>query len=179
MKRFAQLLVVLGVMVTSTLLALPYVERLLYPLHYNDQVLHASQKYGVERNLVMAVIREESSFAPESTSRVQAKGLMQLLPSTAEWIASKRGIPYNASKLSDPEVNIDLGTWYLRYLLDSFNSDEPLAIKAYNAGITNVKEWEKQQKGYVAFPETDQFVKRVETSHRIYNRLYGEHWENQ
>ncbi len=148
-----------------------------YPLEYTDLVLLKSNENNIPRNLILAVIREESRFKPEQVSKVGAVGLMQVMPKTAEWIAEKRGIKYDANKLSDPDVNIDLGVWYIRYLYNQFDNNDTLAIEAYNAGITNVMAWEKKNPNSIEFAETEAFVKRVKKSWEKYDTYYGANWE--
>ena len=148
-----------------------------YPLKYSEIVTQESIENNVPKNLVMAVMREESHFNPNVVSSAKAEGLMQLMPTTAAWIAQKRQIKYEASTIQDPTVNIDLGSWYLRYLLDQFKDNDTLALEAYNAGITNVIAWQKKNPNYIEFAETDQFVKRVKKSWQMYNDVYGVTWE--
>ncbi len=155
---------------------LPTLERALYPIEYSVEVSAAAEAYHLPRNLILAVIREESHFDPTSHSRASAVGLMQLLPSTSQWIAGKRNLSYDPGQMQQPAINIDYGSWYLRYLIDQLKTDT-LAIEAYNAGITNVREWEKQNPGYIGFAETDQFVRKVTASKKAYDQIYGENWE--
>ncbi len=148
-----------------------------YPIKYAEIVSKESAENNVPKNLILAVMREESHFNPSVVSSAKAEGLMQLMPATATWIATKKQIKYNSSTIQDPEVNIDLGVWYLRYLLNQFKNDDTLAIEAYNAGITNVIAWQKKNPNYIEFAETDNFVKRVKKSKTMYDNLYGENWE--
>lgn len=148
-----------------------------YPLKYSDIVMQESVENNIPRNLIMAVIREESHFDPNVVSSAKAEGLMQLMPSTATWIAQKRQIKYDSGTIQEPAVNIDLGSWYLKYLLNQFKGDDTLALEAYNAGITNVIAWQKKNPNYIEFAETDQFVKKVKKSWQQYDKLYGVNWE--
>ena len=91
--------------------------------------------------LIAAVIYAESKFV-DSTSSAGALGLMQLLPSTAHFIAERSGgTAFTTEDLSTPEINIAYGSWYLRYLLDRYDGDEVLALAAYNGGMGNVDRW--------------------------------------
>ena len=106
---------------------------------------------------------------------------MQLMPDTARWVAQQMGHGnYTDRQLKGPETNIQLGTWYLGYLLKEFNGDEVQALAAYNAGRGHVESWikEKNWNGMVdtiPFPETRMYVKTVLTYQERYESLYGEH----
>ena len=113
-----------------------------YPLYYTDIILRISAEYNLSPALVAAVIRNESSFRPAAESAVGAKGLMQLMPDTAEWIAHKlRMDDYSPERLTDPEINIRFGCWYLNYLCSLFHSDPLCVVCAYHAGQGEVSSW--------------------------------------
>ncbi len=115
-----------------------------------DQIIHSkSLKYNIEPSLVNAVIKVESNWNSKAVSGKGAKGLMQLMPSTARELNVKN--PFN------PEENIEGGVKYLRYLLDKFDGDLSLALAAYNAGPDAIKRF----RGIPPFPETRKYVKRV------------------
>ncbi|MDY6084399.1 MAG: lytic transglycosylase domain-containing protein [Dialister sp.] len=123
--------------------------------------------YDVKPSLVEAVMLTESKFDEKAVSHVGAVGMMQLMPDTAEWISNESGLP--ASELENPEQNIPLGIWYIRFLLDKYEQNEVLALAAYNAGRGNVDEWMREwgwTTGFtnvskIPFPETREFVKSV------------------
>lgn len=116
---------------------------------FNSIAVQKAAKYNLDPELVKAVIKAESNWNPYAVSPKGARGLMQLMPSTA----SDLGV-YNSF---DPEENIDGGTRYLRYLIEKFNGDLSLAVAAYNAGPARVE----KTKSIPAIPETVQYVKRV------------------
>ena len=104
------------------------------------------ERYAAEYNLrpafVAAIIRNESSFRTDAESSVGARGLMQLMPDTAEWIAGKIGDSnYSFDHLYDAETNIRYGCWYLNYLSKLFRGDAVLVSSAYHAGQTTVTRW--------------------------------------
>lgn len=143
--------------------------RTLYPLHHRHVLLTWSDAHDLDPALVAAVIRAESSFRPAAVSRSGAVGLMQLMPETAAWIADRLPLEdYTESQLLDPEVNLALGTWYLRHLLDRFISVE-IALMAYNAGPSNVDRWDGTLDQ--AFPETQTYVLRVLQAIPVYRFL--------
>lgn len=153
--------------------------RLVYPFPYREFVEQHAERHGLDPLLVAAVIREESGFNPRARSGVGARGLMQLMPRTAEWAAPKAGVSgFGLEDLEDPETNIRLGCWYLAYLSRQFGGDLPLMLAAYNGGEGNVARWRKarghetEQLLTAAFPETRRYVKRGLSTYRNYRFLY-------
>jgi soluble lytic murein transglycosylase len=106
---------------------------------------------------------------------------MQLLPSTARFIAQRSGgTAFVPSDLGTPQVNIAYGSYYLRYLIDRYDGNQTLAVAAYNAGETNVDRWvraaggpERFDAGEIQFPETRAYVKSVFSHQRDYRRRYA------
>lgn len=154
----------------------------LFPLPYEEVVRAEAAARGLDPLLIWAVMREESSFEPDALSPSDAHGLMQLLPSTARWVADRIGARWAApSDLFDPALNIRLGAAYLRYLLDRFD-DVRLAVAAYHAGPGRVERWAAVLSS--ADPElrveripvaaTRRYVQNVYRSYLIYRELYGE-----
>jgi len=153
-----------------------------YPLHYRDVVLRHAAEHQIDPLLVTAVMHVESSFRPNAVSPKGAKGLMQLMPSTAEWAASQMGMStYSEEMLFDPEINVSIGVWYLANLRRLFDNDTALALAAYNGGRANVLRWlsEESWSGSVEdaddipFPETRAYVKKVLTTYEWYRRVWG------
>ena len=154
--------------------------QLAYPQAWEESVRKWAMEYGVDPLLVWAVMREESSFLPEAISPSGARGLMQLLPSTARWIAEDQlRIPYREEWLVDPDYNIRLGTWYLRYLLDQFGGKLAWAVAAYNGGPGNLRRWAAGVENPPDLPahlrsvETREYLTKVLNSWLIYRWLYG------
>lgn len=144
------------------------------------------ERYAAEYNLrpafVAAIIRNESSFRTDAESSVGARGLMQLMPDTAEWIAGKIGDSnYSFDHLYDAETNIRYGCWYLNYLSKLFRGDAVLVSSAYHAGQTTVTRWLSDKSissDGVTIPvdklpdgPTKQYAGRVTTSYGIYEVL--------
>lgn len=155
--------------------------RLFFTNPYADAVHRAATDNGLDPLLIVAVMRTESRFNPQAVSPKGARGLMQLMPDTAVWVAEQMGVgPISGDHVHEPILNITLGTWYLRFLLDSFDKQLVVAIAAYNAGPGNVRRWldEGTWLGALAtleaipFPETREYVRRVTDSYRIYRVLY-------
>jgi soluble lytic murein transglycosylase len=117
------------------------VDRVRYPLRYEEIVVAHAENYRLEPELVAAVIYQESKFDADAVSPSGAVGLMQLLPETGQGIADRTGgNEWTPDDLKHAELNIRYGCWYLRHLLDKYG-DEELALAAYNAGQTNVDRW--------------------------------------
>lgn len=141
----------------------------------------------VEKSLVFAITRQESAFDPRAASSAGARGLMQLMPATARIEASKVGIGFDASRLTDPGYNVTLGSAHLGRLVDNYNGSYILAIAAYNAGPGNVKKWveaygDPRDPGVdpvdwverIPFSETRNYVQRVLENLQVYRSRLGE-----
>lgn len=150
----------------------------MYPLRYEDEITASAATHGVDPYLVAAVIRSESSWDPEASSHQGARGLMQLMPETAQDMVAKGlvdGKRYSYENLEDPAINIEYGCAYLSYLLTYFNGATDRAIAAYNAGMGNVDGWTKQDKllhNAITFPETQAYLVRVNMAKARYQELY-------
>ena len=95
-----------------------------------------------ENALLFAIVRQESAFATDALSPVGARGLMQLMPATADYMANKLQLPFEPARLtSDGLYNVTLGRGYLQHLIDDFGGSYALAIAAYNAGPGRVRQW--------------------------------------
>ena len=142
-----------------------------YPKKYSIQIQTYSKQFNLDCNLVYATINTESSFNPNAKSKSGAMGLMQLMPTTAVWIAGELNENFEIENLYSPETNIKYGCFYLRYLLNKFNN-ETYAICAYNAGETVVRGWINSQKEFtIIYPETANYVKKVNRSKKVYKVL--------
>lgn len=150
----------------------------MYPLRYEDEIAASAATHGVDPYLVAAVIRSESSWDPEASSHQGARGLMQLMPETAQDMVAKGLVDckrYSYENLEDPAINIEYGCAYLSYLLTYFNGATDRAIAAYNAGMGNVDGWAKQDKllhNAITFPETQAYLVRVNMAKARYQELY-------
>ena len=117
------------------------IRKIAYPRGYSDYVEKASRDYNLPTSLIYAVCRTESNFNAEAESSVGARGVMQMMPETFEWLMEKRGETgkYTADDLFDPAVCIDYGSYLLRVFYDTYGN-ERCAVAAYNAGFV-VGEW--------------------------------------
>ena len=158
------------------------VYELAYPKAYWTSVTKWAETYEIDPYLVLAVIREESNYLPTAVSSSNAGGLMQLLPSTAKWIAeSKCKLTYTADLAFDPGANIRMGAWYLSYLAGLYDGDIVRAVSAYNGGNGNVDRWTAASKatrradvpGALASIETREYLTKVLNSWLAYRTLYA------
>ena len=148
--------------------------RVLFPLEYRANILQWSATYDLEPEWVASVIRNESRFRPRAVSPVGAIGLMQIMPETGAWIAQQLQLTrYSTTLLDNVSLNIEMGTWYLRYLLDRFLTLDA-ALMAYNAGPTNAERWEGDLE--LAFPGTQQYVRRIHLSLPVYRVYFAVPW---
>lgn len=177
-------LILVAVLFTVLLAALfqtPQGGRLIYPYRFRQAIEANAAVYGVDPLLVAAVIRVESKFHPDAVSPKGAKGLMQIMPATAEWIAPQAGFTdFQEDMLLDPEINIQLGTWYLANLAKEFDDRTDVVIAAYNGGRGQVNRWledgvwsgKYDDRANIPFPETRSFVFKVRTAYGQYQKLY-------
>ena len=158
-------------------------ERAQHPLYYADTITAYADAQGLDPALVAAVILCESSYDPKAESRLGARGLMQLMPDTAEWVAHKLGedgADYSFDNLYDPQTNICFGTWYLGYLSRRFNGDATKIVCAYHAGQGNVDSWLKNPQyssdgvtlDVIPTQDTATYASRVLRARDIYRKYY-------
>lgn len=140
-----------------------------------------ASEYNVPEYIILAVIEVESDFDPAATSSAGACGLMQMTPSTFEWLTSSEHLGENlgAYELYDPEVSIRYGVYYLRYLFTRFRNWDT-ALAAYNGGEGNVSKWlldDEYSNGdgtlkHIPFKETRNYVKKVNNAIEYYKNTY-------
>lgn len=157
-------------------------EKNTYRLAYAEAILRESGAFGLDPCLVAAVIHCESRGQAEVCSPKGARGLMQIMPATGEWISEKLALTsFTEDALYEADVNIRFGCWYLSYLLEKYDGEKDLALAAYNAGPGNVKKWledpaysENGRLTAIPFSETEAYVKRVNAASEKYRELYEE-----
>lgn len=155
----------------------------MYPKKYSEHVENYSDEFNVDPLLVYAVIKVESNFDNNVVSKSNAKGLMQLMDSTATEIS--KNITCNGSfecnMLFDAETNIKIGVKYLSELLERYEGNLYIALAAYNAGIGNVDNWIEQgvikadgsDIENIPYKETNNYVRKIIRDYGIYQKLYG------
>ena len=154
---------------------------MLYPQVFWPQVSQLAQTKGLNPYLVLSIIRQESAFNPASISSSGARGLMQLMPTTAQELLTKLKLPQEpASRLHDPQLSITLGTHYFAGLMQRYQGNVVLALTGYNAGPARAARWREQWSGVpmdefierIPLDETRNYVKLILRNLMIYERLY-------
>lgn len=196
--RFFRRKRVFAVLLVTFLLLLFYnshwISMRMYPIKYEDDIRASSEEHHVNPFLIAAIVRVESNYKPDKVSAKGAVGLMQIMPDTAEWIAGQAGMEDAAiDRLADPKMNIHMGTYYVRQLLDRFGvqpspeqtgADYALVAAAYNAGPGAVSRWLESgewdgsyaQSAKIPYGETRHFVERIVYYYNKYQRYYADHW---
>lgn len=163
--------------------AMPLFNRLIYPLEYEEYIVDSARDTGVDPYLVIAIIRTETKFDPNKTSRVGASGLMQLMPMTVEEIIQEGNFsPAFRDYVNEPAVNIRMGSWYLANLTKKFKGNKVAVIAAYNAGPTIVQKWldnktwdgTSENADQIPYGETRHYVKRVTYLYQKYRSIYDD-----
>lgn len=166
--------------VVVALFGAKFVCKITHPLKYYSIVAEASQRYGVEKELIYAIIKCESDFDESAKSQADACGLMQITPETFEWLSLyAKNLPKDNIDFHDPSTNIMYGTLFLSMLQDKYQ-DGKVVISAYNAGPTAVDRWlgdEKLSKDgktldYIPYKETRHYAAKVKLTKSIYKILY-------
>ena len=166
-------------------LELPIFWQQIYPLQYQEFIIQQAEANDLDPALVAAVIKVESNFRHDAVSRANARGVMQIIFSTARDITEKMGLgeiddDLLMDKLFDPEFNITLGTWYLADLLRTFDGDEAKALAGYNAGRGKVRTWLNEEtwdgtfenREQIPYPETKNYLGKVMLARDKYQQLY-------
>lgn len=170
------LLFVLAIVILIWLLIRNFTN-ILYPIKYSEYIEKYAGEYHIDKNLVYAIIKQESNFNEKAISSKGAVGLMQIMNKTANEVVERTDI--DEVNLYDPEINIQIGVKYFSELIDKYDN-EKMAIIAYNAGTGNVDKWIKEdiisRNGEnlenVPFKETNMYLRKVLKNYEIYNKLY-------
>ncbi len=158
--------------------------QLRYPLYYGEIIQRHSQAYEIDPLFVASMIREESRYNADIASWAGALGLMQIMPATGQDLARRLRIRhFRTAMLLNPEINIQMGTWYMKHLMDKFENNHALVAGAYNGGPGRIQRWlnEMDVSDFdefiedISITETRRHIKKVIDSYRIYKELYSEH----
>ena len=182
MKRGIVLIISILLLIVFAITAfyiIPQTKKQFYPREYSKYVEQYSKEYNVPEPLIYAVILTESSFDANAKSSVGAIGLMQIMPETFEWLSRHIDKPEISEKISNPEINIKYGTFYLSYLYERFENWETV-IAAYNAGHGRVSGWLKDTRysadgktlKNIPLDETKNYVNKVVEAYNEYQKIY-------
>lgn len=152
-----------------------------FPTPHRELMLAQAQKAGIDASVVYGLIRQESRFVTDARSHVGASGLMQLMPATARWTAKQLGLPFTQNMINDRELNLQLGTFYLKRVLDDFDGSLAMATAAYNAGPGRPRRWREGAvmepaawAESIPFNETRDYVKKVISNSVYYAQQLGQ-----
>lgn len=182
-KKLRYILFILIALIVTLIIiqSIRWTVRTVYPIHYNKLIEKHAKNYDIDPYLVAAIIRNESKFNRYAVSQKESRGLMQIAPVTGRWASEMLEIEnYSEDRLFEPDLNIQIGCWYLNMLNNEFNNNLVLVITAYNAGSGNVKKWLRdpqysrngKQLDEIPFMETKIYLKKVLRDYRIYKRVY-------
>ncbi len=149
-----------------------------FPMPFRADVQAKAKEIGLDPAYVYGLIRQESRFIMDARSSVGASGLMQIMPATARWTARKIGLDYTQDMITDRDVNLRLGTSYLKLVLDDFGGSQAMAAAAYNAGPSRPRRWREGPAlepaiwaENIPFNETRDYVKKVLSNATYYSAI--------
>jgi soluble lytic murein transglycosylase len=181
-RRFYRLILVLVILAGAIwkIFWSTSVQIYLYPIPHERYVFGYAAVYDLDPYLIASVMRAESRFAHNAESGSGARGLMQVMPETAKWVAQQLKIPYHSEMLFEPKYNIMIGCYYLRELFHVFGNNLSVVLAAYNAGQGNVGKWlesgiwdgKQAHLDQIPFRETRVYVARVLNNYQKYQELY-------
>ncbi len=152
-----------------------------FPLPFRAELTAKAREAGLDPAYVYGLIRQESRFIMDARSHVGASGLMQIMPATARWTARKIGLPFTPDLITDRDINLKLGTSYLRLVLDDFDGSQAMAAAAYNAGPSRPRRWREGPRldpaawaENIPFSETRDYVKKVLSNATYYAAILGQ-----
>ena len=175
------LLLTIGI-VSLSILGVGYIR---YPIKYDKIVDKASREYNIKKSLIFAICKIESNFVEDAISSKNARGIMQIMPSTALWLDSNASSEDIENKLIKAEYNIKIGTQYLEYLTKKYNNNMIEVLAAYNAGEGNIDRWKDEKQPIsteetailnmedIRFEETRNYVEKVLKCKNYYEKLYN------
>ncbi len=157
-----------------------FIQRLMYPIYFEDVIFAEAEQYDLDPALIMAIMRQESLFERAAESKAGARGLMQVMPATGEYVAERGDFGrYYADQLWLPYLNIKFGTWYINQQLGIFDGNQFAALAAYNAGPGHVLEWVKTSDDLdifvesIPFWESRLYIRNIYINLAAYRRIYG------
>ncbi len=179
LKNILMLIIIIAILTVGMSLALITMKTVDTKVKYIDIIEKYSKQYNSDPLMIASIIKVESDFDTDAVSPMNAKGLMQILPDTGQWISERLNEDYHDEKLHDPDYNIHLGAYYYEYLYEHFG-DVEIALAAYNGGMGNVEEWLKDPSisyhgdklDNIPFGETRNYVNKVMNTYKTYKLFY-------
>ncbi len=177
-KIIARLFIIGALCVIIRYIVLP---TFIFPMKYKAQVFESAKRHNIDPLLIYSIMKAESKFDPNAISNRGAKGLMQIMDKTGEWAATElKRSDFTNDQLFIPEVNIDIGAWYVAKLEKQYEGDISTLLAAYNAGTGNVYKWRNNKEysldgvtlDYIPFGETRNYIEKVNRNLKIYRYLY-------
>lgn len=176
MRRKITITIISIILITAGILGYLYFPKIfgsvIYPLEYKDFIIKSANDNNLDPSLVAGIIYTESHFNPKATSRVGAKGLMQLMPATAKSISSQLE-EKEMGDLFDPQTNIRYGSYYIAQKISEFNGNVDAALAAYNGGSSVGNRYLTSREASIP-RETQGFIKKVNAAKDEYAKLYGQ-----
>ena len=179
--------IILGILAVLLIFSLIKIHKdllkIIYPIYYKGIVFETAVENNIDPYLLVSIIYVESKFNKEAVSQQGARGLMQIMPQTGEWVAENLGYQeFDLKDLYDPEINIKCGSWYLAQLKKEFDNRLPVVLAAYNGGQGNVGQWLEDEKwdgkhenlNRIPFSETRDYVKKVTKTYQRYQYIYNQ-----
>ncbi len=180
-KKKGRILLLFTVFFLILILNIGNICRLFYPVKYMDSVKKYTEKYQLDPYLIMSIIKAESNFNADAVSGKNATGLMQIIEPTAMWLSDKLGMDdFTYADITDPDINIQMGCYYIAFLLDHYEGNTENALAAYNAGQGNVDQWllreeyskDGESLSHIPYPETRRYIRQVTNNEKVYRALY-------
>ena len=177
-------LILLLIFIITVYIFYPIIMKKLFPIPFQGIIMKHSQEYEVDPYLIASIIKVESNYDPYAQSSKDARGLMQVLPSTGKWAAEELDLKkFYTEELYVPEINIQIGTWYIQKLNQQFHGNIHLVIAAYNGGSGNISKWLEDERyskdgknlEYIPFEETRNYIEKVLFYYDLYRRIYDVH----
>jgi soluble lytic murein transglycosylase len=157
-----------------------FLQRFYYPIYFADVIFAEAEAQAIDPALLLAIMRQESLFEPSAESIVGARGLMQVMPPTGEYVAERSDFgPFTIDQLWLPYISIKFGAWYIEQQLDIFDGNQFAALAAYNAGPGNVLEWIKTSDDLdifvesIPYRESRLYIRNIYVNLAAYRRIYG------
>lgn len=157
-----------------------FVQRLFYPIFFADVIFDEAAQFDLDPALLISIMRQESLFEQSAESIVGARGLMQVMPTTGDYVAERSGFgPFERDQLWLPFISVKFGAWYIDQQLGIFDGNQFAALAAYNAGPGNVLEWIKISDDLdlfvegIPFFESRLYIRNIYVNLAAYRRIYG------